>query len=219
MNKKHTICIGDNHAIFREGIKSLLSTNPLFSVIGEGEDGMDIINVVRKDPPDILLLDLTMPKMSGLEVIKVLKKRLPDLKILVLTIHNTEDYIHEALAAGANGYVLKDANYAELTRAITVVLKNKTYLDPAASDKVVRHYLHHSKKEVTEPVSNTLTNRELEILKLIAEAYTNKKTAEHLNISIKTVEKHRANLMRKLNLHSAPELTTFAIQKGLVESS
>lgn len=216
MNKKYTICIGDNHAIFREGIKSLLSTNPQFTVTGEGEDGMDVIRVVKENPPDILLLDLTMPKMNGLDVIKVLKKRLPELKILVLTIHNSEDYIHAALAAGANGYVLKDANYAELTTAIIAVLNDKTYLDPAASDKVVQHYLYHTKKEGTEPVSHTLTTRELEILKLIAEAYTNKKIAEYLNISIKTVEKHRANLMRKLNLHSAAELTTFAIQKGLI---
>jgi DNA-binding NarL/FixJ family response regulator len=217
MNKKYTICIGENHAIFREGIKSLLSTNPQYSVIGEGEDGMSVINVVQENLPDILLLDLTMPKMNGMDVIKVLKKRYPDLKILVLTIHNTEDYIHAALAAGANGYVLKDANYAELTMAINVVLNNKTYLDPAASDKVVQHYLSNSKKTSTGPVSGTLTTRELEILKLIAEAYTNKRIAEYLNISIKTVEKHRANLMRKLNLHSASELTTFAIQKGLVE--
>lgn len=216
MNKKYTICIGDNHAIFREGIKSLLSTHPDFTVTGEGEDGMDVIHTVKENPPDILLLDLTMPKMNGMDVIKVLKKRLPELKILVLTIHNSEDYIHAALAAGANGYVLKDANYAELTRAIIAVLNNKTYLDPAASDKVVQHYLYHTKMDGTEPVSHTLTTRELEILKLIAEAYTNKKIAEYLSISIKTVEKHRANLMRKLNLHSAAELTTFAIQKGLI---
>ena len=217
MNKKFTICLGDNHAIFREGIKSLLSTTPQYSVIGEGEDGMEVVRVVQKNPPDILLLDLTMPKMSGMDVIKILKKRYPDLKILVLTIHNTEDYIHAALEAGANGYILKDAHYAELVMAIKSVLNGKTYLDPGASDKIVQNFLKNSKKPVTELLLDTLTTREREHLKLIAEAHTNKQIAEYLCISVKTVEKHRSNLMRKLNLHSAAELTAYAIEKGLID--
>ncbi|MCK5665807.1 MAG: response regulator transcription factor [Thiotrichaceae bacterium] len=220
MNKIYTVCIGDNHALFRAGIKSLISTNPQYNVTCEGEDGMEIINAIRENTPDILLLDLTMPKMNGMDVIKVLKKRHPELKILVLTIHNTEEYIHTALKAGANGYVLKDASFEELMLAINAVLNNKTYLDPGASDKVIQHFIGKKSPQIeTEPLWDTLTVREREHLKLIAEAYTNKKIADYLCISVKTVEKHRANLMRKLDLHSAVELTAFAIEKGLIDKS
>ena len=220
MNKIYTICIGDNHALFRAGMKSLLSTNPQYNVICEGKDGMEIINAIRENTPDILLLDLSMPKMNGLEVIKVLKKRYPDLKILVLTIHNTEEYIHTALKAGANGYVLKDASFDELMLAVNAVLNNKTYLDPGASEMVVQHFIGSaSAANKTESLLDSLTVRELEHLKLIAEAYTNKKIADYLCISVKTVEKHRANLMKKLDLHSAVELTAYAIEKGLIDKS
>lgn len=220
MKKKHTICIGDNHALFREGIKSLLSANTQYTVISEGENGMEIIHAINNNPPDILLLDLTMPKMNGMDIIKILKKRHPDLKILILTIHNTEDYIHAALKAGANGYVLKDANYSELLLAINAVLQNKTYLDPGASDKVIKHFLDpNSQKIKTVPLWDTLTVREREHLKLIAEGNSNKKIAEYLCISVKTVEKHRANLIRKLDLHSAAELTAFAIKEGMVDKT
>ena len=178
---------------------------------------MDAIQKVKANPPDLLLLDLSMPGMNGMDVIKILKQRFPDLKILVLTIHDTEDYIHAALEAGANGYVLKDANYIELDMAIQTILKGQTFLSPGASEKVVELYLNQTKSPKTIPLWDTLTLREKEHLKLIAEAYTNKRIAEYLCISVKTVEKHRANLMRKLDLHSSAEITAFAIEKGLID--
>ena len=212
-----SICIADNHAILREGIKALISSNSQYKVISEAEDGMDAIQKVKANPPDLLLLDLSMPGMNGMDVIKILKQRFPDLKILVLTIHDTEDYIHAALEAGANGYVLKDANYIELDMAIQTILKGQTFLSPGASEKVVELYLNQTKSPKTIPLWDTLTLREKEHLKLIAEAYTNKRIAEYLCISVKTVEKHRANLMRKLDLHSSAEITAFAIEKGLID--
>ena len=217
MEKKCTICIGDNHAIFREGIKSLLSARPHYDVIAEGENGIEIIDAVKQTQPDLVLLDLTMPKMNGLDVIKSLKTRFPDVKIIVLTLHNTDEYIHTALSAGADGYILKDANYNELELAINAVLKNQTFLSPAISDKIVKRYIHGDKSKIGTAYWDILTTREREHLTLIAEAYSNKKIAECLSISVKTVEKHRSNLMKKLGMHSAVELTAFAIENGLVD--
>ncbi len=217
MDKKCTICIGDNHAIFREGIKVLLSSRPQFEVVSEGEDGLQVINAVKRNPPDLVLLDLTMPKMNGLDAIKSLKSRFPEIKIIVLTLHNTEEHIHAALEAGADGYVLKEANYSELELAINAVLKNQVFLSPAVSDKIVKRYLNGKKPDDKTQSWDILTKREREHLKLIAEANSNKKIAEYLCISVKTVEKHRANLMKKLGMHSAVELTTFAIENGLIE--
>ena len=217
LKNEYSICIADNHAILREGIRELISSHSQYNVVSEAEDGMDAIQKVKANPPDLLLLDLSMPGMNGMDVIKILKKRFPDLKILVLTIHDTEDYIHAALEAGANGYVLKDANFIELELAIKTILKGQTFLGSGASEKVVEQYLSQTKSSKIIPLWDTLTNREKEHLKLIAEAYTNKRIAEYLCISVKTVEKHRANLMRKLNLHSSVELTAFAIEKGLID--
>jgi len=216
LDKKHTICICDNHAIFREGIKALLSTCPQFEVVAEGEDGRDVINAVKQNQPDIILLDLSMPKMNGLDAIKYLKSQYPKIKIIVLTLHDTEEYIHAALDAGANGYLLKDSCYKDLEQAILAVVKNQTPLSPAVSEKIINVYLNEVKPEIVKTPWESLTPREREHLKLIAESYSNKEISEYLCISIKTVEKHRANLMKKLGMHSATELTVYAVKKGLV---
>ena len=216
MEKKCRICIGENHAIFREGIKALFSDSAEYEVVAEGENGLEVINSVRESSPDVVLLDLTMPKMNGLDVIKSLKSRHPEIKIVVLTLHNTEEYIHAALNSGADAYVLKDGSYNELELAIKAVLKNQTFLSPAVSDKVIKRYLHGEKPSTENTSWDILTKREREHLKLIAEAYSNKQIAEYLCISVKTVEKHRANLMKKLGMHNAVELTAFAIENGLI---
>lgn len=195
----------------------MLSSRPQYEVISEGENGLEVINAVKENPPDLVLLDLTMPKMNGLDAIKSLKSRFPEIKIIVLTLHNTEEHIHAALEAGTDGYVLKEANYSELELAITAVLKGQTFLSPAVSDKIVKRYLNRRNSDDNTPSWEILTKREREHLKLIAEAYSNKKIAEYLCISVKTVEKHRANLMKKLDMHSAVELTAFAIENGLIE--
>ncbi len=216
MKKKHTICIGDNHEIFREGIKALLTSSDQFEVICEGEDGRDIISAVKKFRPDILLLDLSMPKMNGLHVIKSLKSQYLDIKIIILTLHDTEEYIHAALEAGANGYLLKDSCYGDLKEALLAVMKNQTPLSPSVSSKIIDVFLNEDQPKKVTTTWESLTPREREHLKLIAESNSNKKIAEYLCISIKTVEKHRANLMKKLGMHSATELTVYAVKKGLI---
>ncbi len=216
MKKEHRIVIAEDHTILREGLRVLLSSDPEFEVVGEAEDGRDAIRCVENLSPDLVLMDLSMPRMNGLEAIKEIKKRSPETKIITLTVHKTEEYILATLQAGADGYVLKDATHSELVIAIKNVLIGKRYLDSGISEKVIEGYLEGKRTLKTKSPWDTLTPREREILKLIAEGYKNKEIADYLFISLKTVEKHRSNLMKKLDLHSVAALTAFAIEKGLV---
>jgi len=216
MEDKKRIFIAEDQTIVRDGLRALLSSNPNFEVVGEAEDGRELIRNIEEYNPDLILMDLSMPRMNGMEAIKEVKKLLPDTKILVLTIHKTEEYILPVLKAGADGYVLKNDTQAELMTAIKSVLEGKSYLSPGVSQKVIEGYLEGSKTVKTKTSWDTLTQREREILKLIAEGYKNREIADDLCISIKTVVKHRANLMEKLDLHNVSALTSFAIEKGLV---
>ena len=216
MENKQRIFIAEDQTIVRDGLRALLSSNPNFEVVGEAEDGREVIRNIEEYKPDLILMDLSMPRMNGMEAIKEVKKLLPDTKILVLTIHKTEEYILPVLKAGADGYLLKNDTQEELMTAIKSVLEGKSYLSPGVSQKVIEGYVEGSKTVKTKSSWDTLTQREREILKLIAEGYKNREIADDLCISIKTVVKHRANLMEKLDLHNASALTTFAIEKGLV---
>ena len=216
MEKSYRIVIVEDHTILREGLRALLSAEPLFDVVGEAEDGRAAIRCCEDLLPDLVLMDLSMPRMHGFEAIKEIKRQSPDVKIIALTVHKTEEYILATLQAGADGYVLKDATHSELVMAIRHVLTGKRYLSPGISEKVIEGYLEGKETLKTRSAWDTLTRREREILKLIAEGYKNKEVGDHLCISLKTVEKHRANLMKKLDLHNAAELTAFAVDKGLV---
>lgn len=208
--------IAEDHTILREGLRALLSSDPDFEIVGEAEDGRAAIRRVETLLPDLVLMDLSMPRMNGLEAIKDIKKQSPDTKIVALTVHKAEEYILATLKAGADGYVLKDAHHSELVLALKNVLSGKRYLSPGISEKVIEGYLEGRKALKPASIYDTLTQREREILKLIAEGYKNKEVADYLCISLKTVEKHRANLIKKLDLHNAAALTAFAIEKGLV---
>jgi two-component system response regulator NreC len=216
MGQKFRILIAEDFTILREGLRSLLSSNPEFEVAGEAEDGNQAIEQAVKLKPDLILMDLSMPKMNGVEAIREAKKRCRETKILVLTVHKDEEYIRATLQAGADGYVLKEATHAELAMAIRSVLAGKHYLSPGVSEKVIEGYLEG--KKTLKPISTweTLTQREREVLKLIGEGYKSKEISDYLCISVKTVDKHRANLMRKLDLHHVQALTAFAIERGLV---
>lgn len=216
MKHKQRIVIAEDHRILREGLRALISSEPNLDVVGEAEDGRDAIHCVETLTPDLVLMDLSMPRMDGLDAIKEIKKRHPETKVLALTVHKTEEYILATLRAGADGYVLKDATQDELLLAIRSVLGGKSYLSPGASEKVIEGYLESRKTLKTSTSWDTLTPREREILKLIAEGYKNRDIADYLFVSIKTVEKHRANLMKKLDLHTTSALTAFAMEKGLV---
>ncbi len=210
------IIIAEDHTILREGLKVLLSADPDLEVIAEAGDGREAIRGVQKHQPDLLLLDLSMPRMDGIPAISDIKKRYPETKIIALTVHKTEEYVLAALEAGADGYVLKDATHDELVLAIKNVMVNRPYLSPGVSRTVIKGYLHGAKGEHPEGVFESLSPRERDVLKLIAEGNKNREIADFLCISPKTVEKHRANLMKKLDLHNAADITAFAIERGLV---
>lgn len=214
---KKTIIIAEDHNILRAGLKALLTSNPQFDVVGEADNGRDAIRRVIDLKPDLVIMDLNMPGLNGMDAIREIKERMPEIKTLVLTVHNEEEYVLASLKAGANGYVLKDATQNELMTAAERVLSGKTYLSAEITEKVVNSYLNTNSVN-QEPVTrwDTVTQRERQILKLIAEGHTNKSMAEYLCISVKTVEKHRANLMKKLDLHSVSALTTYALDKGII---
>ena len=211
------VVIAEDHTILREGLRSLLENESEgYSVVGEAADGLNAIRLVEEEKPDLLLIDLSMPKMNGLSAIAEIKKRCPKTKILALTVHKEEEYILEAFRSGSDGYCLKDADHTVLKHAIECVLTGKPFFSPEISEKVLEGYLEGRRTLKSETSWDTLTQRERDVLKLIGEGYKNKQIAEYLCISPKTVEKHRANIMNKLNLHNAASLTSYAIEKGLV---
>lgn len=216
MSQKYRIVIAEDHTILREGLQSLLSSNPEFEIVGEAEDGREAIQCVKKYNPDLILTDLSMPRMNGMEAIREIKKISPKSKVLVLTVHKAEEYVLGTFQAGADGYLLKDCTHDELVMAVKKVLSGKPYISSEVSEKVIEGYLEGKETLKSKTSFETLTSREREILKLIAEGHRSKEIADELCISLKTVEKHRANLMEKLNLHNVQALTTYAIEKGLV---
>lgn len=214
--KKHKIAIADDHQLFRDGLKSMINARGDMEVVGEAIDGLEALSMIKRTLPDLLLLDLSMPRLDGISVLKDAKKQFGDIKILVLSIHESDQYVLEAFEAGADGYCIKDARREELFMAIDSVLEGKTYISPGIADNVMEGYLKSRKQLKESSRWETITQREREVLKLLAEGHMNKEIANFLNISVKTVEKHRANIMKKLDLHNASALTAFAIEKGLV---
>ncbi|MEJ2590037.1 MAG: response regulator transcription factor [Candidatus Thiodiazotropha sp.] len=216
-SQKKKVVIAEDHTILRAGLKALLMSNPNLVIIGAADNGRDAIRRVIELKPDLVIMDLSMPGMNGMDAVREIKDRMPEVKALVLTVHSEEEYVLASLQAGANGYVLKDATQNELLIAAERVLEGKTYLSPDITEKVVNSYLNTSNIS-QEPVTrwDTVTQRERQILKLIAEGHTNKSMADYLCISVKTVEKHRANLMKKLDLHNVSALTTYALEKGII---
>lgn len=217
MNKKQQrIFIVDDHTLLRAGLRALLSQDPCMEVVGEADNGHDAIRDIASLAPDLVLMDISMRGMNGIETIVDIKRRVPDTRVLVLTIHKADEYILASLRAGADGYMLKEATHDELRVAIRSILSGKTYLSPDISGKVVHGFLGGGKGESVGSPFDTLTHREREVLKLIAEGHPNKYISDYFCLSIKTVEKHRSNLMKKLDLHNASMLTSYAIEKGLV---
>lgn len=215
MSPKKKIVIAQDHTILREGLKMLLASNPELSVVGEAQNGLDAVRSVKSQTPDLILMDICMPKLDGTRAIKEIKRLSPSTKVLVLTVHKSEDHILGALRSGADGYILKEATYEELAIAIEELFAGKSYISPAISGKVIEGYLEDRRNIKSSSSWETLTAREQQVLKMVAKGNRNKDIACNLSISVKTVEKHRANLMKKLDLHSASSLTAFAIEKRL----
>lgn len=208
------ILLADDHTILREGLKSLLSTEPDIEIIGEVSNGYDAIAVAGRIKPDIVLMDIGMPVMNGIEATKKLKEQYPEIKVLILTQYDSQEYLFTVLSAGASGYVLKRTASSELVWAIKTVHEGLAYLSPVMTQTLIREYL--KTKDTSSKTKDVLTPREQEVLKLIAEGLTNQEIADTLVLSLKTVQTHRAHIMEKLNFHDRTELVKYAIKKGVI---
>ena len=197
---KCKIVLADDHVLIRQGLKKLIEENKMLEVISEAGDGLELLDVLENTEPDLIILDISMPQLRGIEVINEAKRLCPKVKILMITMHKSEQYFLCAMSAGADGYLLKEDSDSELLSAIDMVMEGEMYISPHLaeefSDEVIKTY-----REKGVFPCETLTNREVEILKLVAEGLTSKEIAELLSISIRTVEHHRANLLKKLNLN------------------
>ena len=217
MTRPKKIMIVDDHTIMRDGLQALLSSDPNYEIVGTVADGKTAIQSASSLAPDVILMDLTMPGTSGIDAIKEIKRREPGIRIIALTFHKEDKYIHATLEAGADAYVLKDDSRTELFTALSSVVRGKNYLSPSICDRVVAGYLAGGANGDSEaPSWEVLTRREREVIKLIAEGMKTKEIAAYLSLSPKTVEKHRTNLMRKLDLHSVSAVTVYAIQNGFI---
>ena len=208
------ILICDDHTLFREGIKAILSADPSIEIVGEAADGKQAVEYASRFHPDIILMDISMPAMIGYEAIRHIIKADKNVKILVLTMYEEEEIIGLCLNAGASGYILKDAPASQLIEAIHILHKGGKYLSPRAMQKVVDQYIGGSAPLETK--YDTLSNREREILKLLADGFSVKDIASRLNLSVKTVDAHKYNLMRKLDLHNKTDLIKYALRRKLI---
>ncbi len=211
------ILIVDDHAVVRSGLSMLLGARSDMVIVGEAAEGGEGIRKAQELKPDVVLMDLSMPQgKDGLTATKELKQLLPEIAVLMLTMHDDEQYLFQAIHAGASGYVLKSSPHEELVSAIQSVARGEAYLTPTATKKLMGEYVEKLRRGESSDIYETLSDREKEILSLVAMGYANKEIAEQLILSVKTVETHKSNLMDKLNLRTRPELVKYAMKKGLL---
>jgi DNA-binding NarL/FixJ family response regulator len=209
------ILIADDHAIVRSGLKKVLDAKADLEVVGEADDGAEAVEKAIAEDVHLAILDVSMPRMTGIQAAAELHKRKPELKTLMLSMHDSEQFLFEALRAGASGYVLKSGADTAIVDAVRAAMRGDSYLYPSAVTALVRDYAARGGRDEEE--FDVLTPRELEVLKLIAEAYTSKQIADELFISIKTVDRHRQNILDKLGMRDRVELTRYAIRRGLIQ--
>jgi len=210
------ILLADDHALVRRGVRLILDGEPGLSVVAEAADGAQAIEKAQATRPDLAVLDIAMPRLTGLQAARELSRTLPELRILILTMYDNEQYFFEALKVGASGYVLKSVADRDLVAACRAAMRGEPFLYPGAVNALVRHYLERVRVGDGVP-ARAITDREEEVLKLVAEGHSSKQIADMLFISVKTVERHRANLLQKLGLRDRLELTRYAIRVGLIE--
>lgn len=213
-----SILIAEDHQTVREGVKMIVNSQPDMEVIGETGNGRDAVRLAQELQPDMVLMDVSMPEMNGLKATAQLKKLCPQIKVLMLTRHTDDGYLQELLSNGASGYVLKQSASTELLRAIRTVAAGNKYLDPAITGKVIGGYASKRVRPGFEAGEN-VTERESEVLRLIAWGYSNKEIAQKMSISVKTVEAHKANAMRKMNMHSRIDIVRYAILQGWLQEN
>lgn len=209
------ILLADDHAIVRQGLRVLLESEEKFKVIGEAGDGLETMEMVKKLKPDVVVLDVMMPNLNGLEAARQLSKQFPRTKIIILSMYDDESFVLEALGNGASGYVLKDSTSKDLVSAINEVVAGRRYLSPPLSDRAIAAYQQFAQSGTFDKY-DTLTTREREVLQLTVEGRTNGEIANTLKISVRTAETHRANLMKKLNIHAQADLIRYAIKRGII---
>jgi DNA-binding NarL/FixJ family response regulator len=208
--------LADDHSILREGLRVLLDRQDEFAVVGDASNGREAVEMAEKHDPDVVIMDLAMPGLNGIEATRRIIARSPRTAVVILSMHSDESYILRSLKAGARGYLLKDSLKADLIDAVRAAVRGKSFFSPKVSQVLKEEYVNELEARGAEDTWELLTDREREILQLVAEGKTNKEIAAVLNISTYTIDTHRGHILQKLNLHSAPELILYAVRKGII---
>jgi len=210
------IILADDHLMFRQGLKKILGERADLEIIGEANSGLDLLKLLQELVPDLVILDISMPNLRGIEAVREIKSLRPNVKILILTMHKEREYLYQSVSGGADGFLLKEDADTELFSAIKTIQQGRIYISPTMADESTEDWVRMARGERTIPFGDPLTTRERQVLKLIAEGKSSKDIAALLFISARTVERHRANIMDKLNLKKTADLVKYAIQKGYV---
>ena len=216
MAKTYRIVLADDHILVRSGLSRILQEEPHLEIVAEVGDGLELLSALNKIKPDLIILDVSMPNLRGIEAIPEIRRMRPKVKVLILTMHKEEEYLYQAISAGANGYVLKDDAEKELFTAIDNIREGKIHISPRLADQSMQNWARLRRGEHDSHVVEVLTVRQREILKLIAEGKSNKEIGDLLCLSVRTVERHRANMMNKLNIRKTAELVQYALRKHYI---
>jgi DNA-binding NarL/FixJ family response regulator len=214
--KKLRILIADDHGIVRKGLRLQLEQQGRFEVVGEASDGRDAVRAAEQLAPDVVIMDIGMPNLNGVEATTQILKQRPETRVIILSMHSDEGYLRRALAGGAKGYLLKDSADVDLHRAVEAVANGKSFFSPAIANTLLEDYMRHLQQRGLEDSYDLLTDREKEVLQLLAEGRSNKEVASALNLSTATVETHRTHIMQKLDLHSAADIVLYAVRKKII---
>lgn len=213
---KTRVLLADDHTLIRAGLRMVVEAQPDFTVVGEAEDGRSAVELAAKLKPDVVVMDIGMPNLNGIEAARQIRDESPDTQVVMLSMHSDEGYVLRALKAGAKGYLLKDSAEADLARAIRAAVAGKAFFSPAVGKVLLEDYMRKLQRTGAEDSYELLSAREREILQLVAEGKSSKEIANLLNLSVYTVETHRAKVMQKLNLRGIPELILYAVRKGII---
>jgi two-component system, NarL family, response regulator NreC len=216
MNQSIRILLADDHTVMRAGLRLLLERQPNLTVVGEAADGRQAVELAERERPDVVIMDIAMPHMNGVEAARQIVNHSPETAVAILSMHSDESYVIRSLKAGARAYLLKDSAEADLLEAVQAIREGKSFFSPAVRRILKEDYVHQLEEMGAEDSYELLTNREREVLQLVAEGKSNKEVANLLNLSLYTVETHRTHILQKLNLHSVPELILYAVRKGII---